>query len=395
MNRALLLLVTLAGCRHASPEPVAAPPPFETGGFIATLGTDTVHIESFTTTAGAMRGTIVTRVPTTRVITWSLTHDSAGMPLRYTIESHDIDLRPLTHAGAAGSMDFGDTTTRTTTRGTEKLTHRIATPRHTFPGATVPYIGVSYLLYEAAFADARRRAAERRDTSLWALTMHPAQLAPSKTRAWLIGADSAELSYFGVAKSGYRFDDSGRLLNADWTRTTYRYRVRRIPAPDVVAIAQRWTTSDRAGRALGALSPRDTLRATLGAARITIDYSRPSRRGRVIWGDVVPWDTVWRLGADRATHLTTSADLVIGDVSLPAGQYTLWMIPSYDTPLLVVSSAVNVFGTAYDPARDFARIPMYRMEAVPETERLTLAVADGRLYVRWDEMAWWVPLTTK
>lgn len=362
---------------------------------MATLGTDTVHVEIFTTMSGAMRGTIVTRVPTTRIINWSLTHDSTGLPVRYVVETHDIDLRPLTHNGAAGAMDFGDTTVRTTIRGTEELTHRIATPRHTFPAPTIPYIGVSYLMYEAAFADARERASTRRDTSLWTLTMHAAQAAPSRTRAWLVGTDSAELSYFGIGKSGYRFDDSGRLLSADWTGTTYRYRIRRIPAPDVITIAQRWAAADRAGRALGELSPRDTLRATVGGARITVDYGRPSKRGRIIWGDVVPWDTVWRLGADRATHLTTSADLVVGGVSVPAGQYTLWMIPSYDRPLLVLSTAVNIFGTAYDPARDFARIPMQLTWPVPETERMTLGMDGGMFVVRWDEMAWSVRMTAK
>ena len=362
---------------------------------MATLGTDTVHIEQFTTTPGAMRGTIVTRVPTTRIINWSLTHDSTGLPLQYTVETHDIDLRPMTHNGAAGSMDFGDTTVRTTFRGNDRFTHLIPTPRHTFPAPTIPYIGVSYLMYEAAFADARQRAAARRDTSLSMLSMSPAQIGATRTRAWLIGTDSAELSYFGVAKSGYRFDDSGRLLNADWTRTTYRYRVRRIPAPDVIAIAQRWASADRSGRALGVLSPRDTVFAAVGSAQITIDYSRPSKRGRVIWGDVVPWDSVWRLGADRATHLTTSEELVVGGVTLPAGQYTLWMIPSYDKPLLVINRAVNVFGTAYNPARDFARVPMQLTSPIVEAERLTLSVEAGVLIVRWDEMAWSVRITTK
>lgn len=393
MKKLVLLLAVAGACR--APVAEEPHPAFETGGFIATLGTDTVHIERFTTVAGAMRGTIVTRVPTTRIITWTLTLDSAGLPLRYTVETHDSNLRPLRHNGAFGSIDFADTSTRTTIRNDENVTSRIVAPRHTFVGATVPYIGVSYLMYEAAFADLRARATERRDTSLYTLTMHTGQGAPSRTRAWLVGPDSAELSYFGVGKSGYRFDDNGRLMSADWTGTTYRYRVRRIGEADVGAIAQRWASADRAGKSFGVLSPRDTMRATIGSAQITIDYSRPSKRGRVIWGDVVPWDTVWRLGADMATHLSTSADLRLGDTTLPAGRYTLWMVPSLEQSLLVVSKAVNVFGTAYDATKDLARLPMARIAPVAETDRLTIGVESGLLVVRWDDTAWSVPVAAK
>ena len=390
----LLIALALSAC--ASPRPAEPPlPAVETGGFVATLGTDTVHIERFTTMAGAMRGTIVTRVPTTRIINWSLTLDTAGLPLRYSVDTHDTDLRPLRHNGASGSIDFADTSVRKTIRNGEDVTGRIVAPRHTFVGPSIPYIGVSYLMYEAAFADARNHAAARRDTSLWTLTMFAGQGAPTKTRAWLVGPDSAELSYFGVAKSGYRFDENGRLLSADWTGTTYGYRVRRIAAEDVGAIAQRWASADRAGKSFGALSPRDTTRATVGSAQITIDYSRPSRRGRVIWGDIVPWDTVWRLGADMATHIATSADLQLGETLLPAGRYTLWMVPSLHAPQLVVSSAVNVFGTAYNPAKDLARLPMSRVAPVAETERLTIAVEHGALVVRWDDTAWTVPIAAK
>jgi hypothetical protein len=403
--RAILFvpLATLTGCsllrRSPDPEPTVAPasqPSIERGGFVATLGTDTVHIERFERAPGMLHGTIVTRIPTTRVTRWTLSLDAAGAPVHYTMETRAVDGTLLTHNWASGTFAWsGDTIVRRTIRNREPVEDRIAAPRHTLPGPGIPYVGVTYLTYELAFADARRRAATAADTALYSLPMLGAVTRPAKTRAWLVGADSAELSYFGVARSGYRFDESGRLMNADWTGTTYRYRVRRIADVDVEAVAQRWGDADRLGRTFGALSPRDTVRAVVGTASVMIDYSRPARRGRVIWGDVVPWEQVWRLGADMATHFTTGADLVIGETTVPAGRYTLWMIPSMETSYLVVSSAVNVFGTAYNPARDFARIPLRRMRVVPETDRLTLSIADGALVVRWEETAFTVPVRLK
>ena len=366
-------------------------PSGDVGGFVATLGSDTVHVERFQRSGDTLRGTIVTRVPVTRVVDWAMTLDATGAPVRYTVETRDPEGTPLTHNWSAGSMTFlGDTIVRETMRDGAMVESRVPAPRHTVPSPNIPYVGVSFLMYERAFADARRRT----DTLLYGLTMLGPQLNPTRTRAWLVGPDSAELSYFGVAKSGYRFDSRGRLLRADWTGTTYRYRVTRTGDVDVMTLARRWGENDRAGRTFGALSPRDTMIGDLGSrVRIAIEYGRPAKRGRVVWGGLVPWDQVWRLGADRATHLSTAVPLFIGDQRIPIGNYTLWMIPSLERPLLIVSTSVNVFGTQYDPRRDFARIPMTRIPSIPATERLTISVENqNQLVIRWDTMGWSVPI---
>jgi hypothetical protein len=232
------------------------------------------------------------------------------------------------------------------------------------------------------------------DSLLFQLSMFAAQAAPSKTPAWTVGTDSAELSYFGVAKSGYKFDARGRLVSSDWTGTTYRYRIQRLPDANLDPIARAWGAAELAKNGFGDLSPRDSAKATLGSAHLTFDYSRPSVRGRRIWGDIVPWDRVWRLGANMATHFTTDVDLTIGDTMVPAGRYTLWMVPSETAPKLVVSRAVNVFGTNYDPTKDLARIALTR-RASENTERLTLGVEDGALAIRWADAVWSVPVSVK
>jgi hypothetical protein len=104
---------------------------------------------------------------------------------------------------------------------------------------------------------------------------------------------------------------------------------------------------------------------------------------------------VWRLGADMATHFTTDADLTIGDATVPAGRYTLWMLPSETTPQLIVSRLVNVFGTNYTPTQDLVRVPLARRSATEVAERLTLDVRDGALNVRWADVVWSAPLTVK
>jgi hypothetical protein len=182
---------------------------------------------------------------------------------------------------------------------------------------------------------------------------------------------------------------------SDWTGTTYRYRVQRLPDVNLDAIAQAWASAEQAKQGFGALSPRDSAKTTLGSAHLTFDCSRPAARGRRVWGDVVPWDRVWRLGADMATHFTTDVDLTLGNSVIPAGRYTLWMVTSETSSKLVVSRAVNVFGTNYDPAKDLARISLTRRTPHEHAERLTLGVEDGAITIRWADAIWSVPVAVK
>src|SRR5678816_2234348 len=100
----------------------------------------------------------------------------------------------------------------------------IAAPAGVVSGARLPSIGLSYLTYEIAFAAGRARANGAAGGAIYQLTMMAEQPSPQRTTAWFVGNDSAEANYFNVARSGYKFDANGRLIRADSTGTTYRYR---------------------------------------------------------------------------------------------------------------------------------------------------------------------------
>lgn len=389
---ALAALAGAVACSTGTPAgaPAPAPTPAGTsGGFVATLGADTVHVERFTRTGNRIDGAIVTRTPAFRAATWSMALNADGSPARYEVETRDASGGLV---APTGSMAYeGDTVVREVLRNGQRETQRVPAQVAAYPAPGLPYVGLSYLMWEAALTDARRRG----DSVVTQLAMIAQLMTPQRTRAWFIGQDSAEVSYFGVAKSGWRFDPAGRLIHADWRSTTYAYDITRVASVDIDGTSRGWRDAELKGAGFGALSPRDTTRANVGPAQITIDYSRPSRRGRVIWGSVVPWDRVWRLGADVATHINTTADIMIGETLVPAGRYTLWMLPSATEPKLIVNSAVNVFGTNYNQTRDFARIPLTRRDGVTTPERLQLRVADGALSIEWGDVAWTAPLRAK
>ena len=110
-----------------------------------------------------------------------------------------------------------------------------------------------------------------------------------------------------------------------------------------------------------------------GPARIVIDYGQPHLRGRNVIGmpGVVPWDSVWRTGANMATQLSTEVDITIGNTFIPRGIYTLFSVPTRTGWKLVVSKEVNQWGTDYDRSKDFARIDLRQRTLAEPVESLT------------------------
>jgi len=91
---------------------------------------------------------------------------------------------------------------------------------------------------------------------------------------------------------------------------------------------------------------------------VAIQYSRPSMRGRKIFGGLVPYDEVWRAGANSATSLKTDVALSIGGASVPAGSYTLYALPGMNSWKLIINKQTGQWGTEYDQGQDLARVDM-------------------------------------
>jgi hypothetical protein len=202
------------------------------------------------------------------------------------------------------------------------------------------------------------------------------------------GKDSATItSVYGVGRA--KIDAHGMILGYDAPGSTTQVVATAEKSVDVKGLAAMFATRP----ALGRLSPADTVRATVGAAHVWVAYSRPSMRGRVIFGDVVPWNVWWRTGANSATTLVTDKDLVIGGATVPAGEYTLFSLPNPGDWKLIISKQTKEWGTDYDAsgAQDLARVPMSVSALSSPVELMTIAISpmgDGAmLTVSWEKTA--------
>jgi len=147
-------------------------------------------------------------------------------------------------------------------------------------------------------------------------------------------------------------------------------------------------------------SPRDSAELHLEGARIAVNYGRPSMRGRKIVGGVVPYDKVWRTGANEATGFVTSSDLIIGGVTVPHGAYTLYSLPTRSRWLLIINKQTGQWGTVYDPNRDLARFPMKRRALKSPVEKFTIDLratgsGSGVLSLQWEKTEVSVNFTVK
>jgi len=124
---------------------------------------------------------------------------------------------------------------------------------------------------------------------------------------------------------------------------------------------------------------------------IKVDYSSPRARGRKIFGGVVPYDKVWRTGANEATSFVTTADLTIGNVSVPAGNYTMYTLPSEHGWKLIINKQTGQWGTVYDEKQDLARIDMESKSLSSPVANFTIAFDQTgggdtcRIHLDWEK----------
>ncbi|HEX3543948.1 MAG TPA: DUF2911 domain-containing protein [Candidatus Acidoferrum sp.] len=138
-------------------------------------------------------------------------------------------------------------------------------------------------------------------------------------------------------------------------------------------------------------SPPAKASCSLGdGASVTVDYSSPRAKGRKIYGGLVPYGDVWRLGANEATTFVPSSDVTVGGTKVPAGSYTLFAIPNQDKWTLIISKKTGEWGTKYAGAdSDLARVDM-KTSTLPSTmENFTITFDNSgsgcTMRVEWEK----------
>ena len=396
MMRALVAVaVTVVGA--CSP---AAPP--EQYGFVALLGRDTISVERVARQGNWLTIDGVDRFPRVRQRHTRLELGDDGGIKHLTMDIHTPS-EPANQQDRQVVVDVTSDSVRIVKRD------QAGTLRRAFAAGgrtAIAHVPQMYSLYEVYFMAALRKAAGvppgpadtvrltqfyiDREFDQYRLHSGVVKVLPAGkaeiVHDWLAGIGDAEL------------DSAGRLLEYSGARTTYKVAASRVEdPPDVQAIGARLAAEESARGGVRQLSVRDTARASIGSATFAVDYGRPLARGRTLLGGILPYDQLWRTGANAATQFTTSVPITLGGLAVPAGTYTLWTIPRVNGADLIVNKQTGNWGTSYDAAQDLGRTTMTADSVATPVETFTIAVQAtddrrGALTMEWGSFRWKAPI---
>jgi hypothetical protein len=393
----LLAALAAIACRPAEPE--------QRYGFIALLGRDTISVESVTRRGNTVVVDGVDRFPRVRRRHTEI-ELGPGSTIRHLVMDIHTPSEPANQRERHVTADVtADSVHILQTDAAGKLRHDFATNG----AVAMAHVPQMYSLYELYFDAAFARAAALKRVAGDTVQLRQFYIDREFDRfplhhgvVRLLSGNRAEIQHDWLSGTGQAtFDSAGRMLTYSGARTTYLVEVTRLASqPETRPLADRWEALETAKGAVSQLSPRDTVRSSIGPASITIDYSRPLARGRVLLGNVIPYERVWRTGANAATQFTTSSPIKLAGIPLAAGTYTLWTVPHQNGVDLIVNAQAGQWGTQYDASRDVAKARMQSATRPTPVDQYTISVAPidarhGTLTLEWGSFRWTAPIEAR
>jgi len=375
----LSVLVTLYGCDQGVGEDTYS------AAFVTTLGDDTLALEKFNRNGDIFKASVMLRVPRTSVKSYTLQLEEGKFKRMEVLNYDPIDLKIIKDQKELIFIQ-GDNLVREVTDGTKTTTSKIKGD-----GSMLPFIDMVHWPIEIALASAVK---SENDSVIQYL------FTTRRARPFVIHKTSAVNISFRHPTRGVMdiiINDDARITRIDASKTTRKVVVSRIDDIQLMKIAAEYAQQDAQGKSFGALSGRGKANINIGGVDIEVDYGTPSKRGRVIFGNIVKWGEVWRTGANRATHLKSSGDINLGDCKILAGEYTIFTIPEDEGGVLIINLQTNMGGTGYDEENDYCRTGMV-LNTLENNQEVFQIIAEetelgGELKIQWDNFEFKIPIT--
>ncbi len=377
-------------------------PKVERYGFLTMLGRDTISVESVSRRGNTLTSDEVDRFPRVRIrhTVIDLADDGSIKHLVMNIHtpSEPTDRRDrIVVADVAGNKVH---LSKTDSTGT------VTRDFSTGGGIVVAHVPQMYGLYEIYFTAASKKIAASKLAAGSQVPMRQFYIDREFDRfplgdVTVIPLDShkMEIRHDWLSGTGQAMMDSaGNMLSYSGARSTYDVRVERLATPpDVKGVADRFGAQETQSGNVKELSVRDTVRAKIGNTVFTIDYGRPLLRGRTLLGDVIPYDRVWRTGANEATQFTTSTPIKLAGMQVPAGTYTFFTAPHTSGVDLIVNKQAGEWGTEYKGSLDLGTTRMISEVPAAPVEQFTISIIPidsrhGRLILEWGSFRWIAPI---
>jgi hypothetical protein len=394
MKGLILAGLALAACGPSQPA--------EHYGFVTRLGRDTIALERVTRRGNTVTTDAVDRFPRVRERHTEIALNPDGGIRRLVMDIHTPSEPPNQRERHVVAEVTKDSVHVTKTDESGTVRRAFATGGN----IAMAHVPQMYSLYELYFAAALERAAARQPGAGDTVRLRQFYIDREFDRFPLhsgvvrvLPQGRAEIQHDWLAGTGEAtFDANRHMLHYSGARTTYDVDVTRVAeGPDVKATAARFTAAESSSGAVKPLSVRDTTRATIGSTSFTVDYGRPMARGRELLGKLLPYDRVWRTGANAATQFTTSAPITLAGIQVPQGAYTLWTVPRAKGVDLIVNKQTGQWGTGYNGSLDLGMAPMATETLTTPVEQFTISIGSmdashGTLVMEWGTFRWTAPI---
>jgi hypothetical protein len=386
-------MLLLASCNTA---------PTEHYGFITKLGNDTISVESVTRQGNTVTSDEVDRFPRVHVRHTVIELNDDGSIKHLVMDIHT----PSEPANERERKVVADVNANSVHLSKTDSTGTLNRNFSTGGSMVVAHVPQMYSLYELYFAAALKHATTSKletgstiDMRQFYIDREFDRFPLGRAHVRMLDGGRMEITHDWLAGTGEATMDSNyQLLNYTGARTTYKVEVNRLASPpDVKNIAKRFEAIETKSGNVKQLSVRDTIHTQIGNAMFTVDYGRPLMRGRKLLGDVVPYDRVWRTGANAATQFATSAPIKLAGMQVPAGMYTLWTVPHTGGVDLIVNKQYGQWGTEYNKSRNLGTASMTTETLPTPVEAFTISIVPddaqhGTLVMEWGSFRWTAPI---
>ena len=357
-----------------------------TASFIGRMGVDTVLVETYTMVNNHLYGKAFTRVPEDYIGEFSIHFYPDGSIREFNINAMNPLNSSLPFEAKSGAFEYrlnmncrNDTCTYYNSEAgnsAEKL-FKHPTRKMDFVGGWVPLI--SLMEWHCMRLEKSR------------LQALPLKMINHNIGVYDIGVyyQTKDTIIFGGPFLEYtkiNVDKDARILNVDGMGTPWNYYVTKHLPIDIDAIAKRMTKTP----GIGIPSPTESVHANIQKSKVTLEYGRPYKRGRTIFGGVVPYDSLWRTGANGPTTITFENDVKFGKSFIPKGVYGIYTIPKVDKWILIFNTDLKKWPTDPDRSKDFVQVSVPIKKSMDIKQQFTIELNEtkkgGQLKLMWDDI---------
>jgi hypothetical protein len=358
-----------------------------TASFIGLMGTDTVLIETYTMMNNHLYGKAFTRVPEDYIGEFSIHFYPDGSIREFNVNAMDPSNSSLPFKAKTKAFEYrlnmncrNDTCTyyNSMIGKPSEVVFKQPSQVMDFVGGWVPLIS----LMEWNCIRLMKSGKSVLPLKMVNHNIGVRQIGVQKSRDDMVIFGGPFLEYTKI-----KVDDKGRILSTDGIGTPWNYIVTRHEPIDIVQIAKRMTRTP----GIGIPSGTEAIQKTIQGTEIEISYGSPYKRGRKIFGGVVPYDSLWRTGAGGPTTITLSNAIKIKNQVIPKGAYSIYSIPKQNEWTLIFNTDLKTWPTDPDRTKDFAQIniPARKTDKIVQQFKIDIepTTGGGMLRFSWDDVS--------